>query len=81
MLVLPISVKKDPEENCIPVSMLSKKAECGCCCESVIEEPVFEAAVSDEVTSDESNEEITEEDGEPDEQDIEDLKALDGDVE
>ena len=81
MLVLPISVKKDPEENCIPVSMFSKKAECGCCCESVIEEPVFEAVVSDEVTSDESNEEITEEDGEPDEQDIEDLKALDGDVE
>ncbi len=51
MLVLPISAKRDPEENTIPMSMFCGSAACACCCGTVCEEaPVDEAPVAEEAS-------------------------------
>jgi len=88
MLALPVSMKRSREENSIPVSIFSKKAECCCCCDTVSDNVSAEedaSVVADASTEETASEQDFEdakaddiEDIDDDVQDIDDLKALDG---
>lgn len=78
MMALPISTKRAPEENTVPVSMFCGNTVCACCCDTACEDASDEAPSSED-TSEEEVTEIT--DSDEDIHDIEDLKALDGDEE
>ena len=78
MMALPISTKRAPEENTVPVSMFCGNTVCACCCDTACEDASDEAPSSED-TAEEEVTEIT--DSDEDIHDIEDLKALDGDEE